>query len=404
MGLFSSGVFASGEGSLTEIHLIFPDRILAVNFQTQPELLVQTPQHYLLFHDQKIPVDLQGDLPQSAGMLNVQTEFITQISQTKLEEFFSETSLSRERTHNTVEVNLDEAGFPVFEGEPHDGFEIDYTKLTALMNRALQEETEYIVVPATKVFSQVVVHPDLQEDGIQEIIAVGESNFAGSSPARRQNIRAAAAKFNGVIIPRGRTFSFNETLDSVSEADGFVQELVIKGNKTEKELGGGVCQVSTTAFRAAFSGGLPIVQRRNHSYAVPYYKPYGLDATIYLGAQDLRFRNDTPGAILIQTFVQDEDVFFVFYGTDDMREVSLEGPFISGYTRAPDPIVYESEDIPEGQEQQIAGAHDGFRAEWIRRVLFSSGQEETDSFVSVYRAWPARVLRGVASIRSSSAP
>jgi vancomycin resistance protein YoaR len=79
-------------------------------------------------------------------------------------------------------------------------------------------------------------------------------------------------------------------------------ELVIKKEGTVPEFGGGLCQVSSTAFRAAMNGGLPITQRRNHAYAVQYYAPQGTDATIYPGVVDLKFINDTPGDILIWAF------------------------------------------------------------------------------------------------------
>ena len=171
---------------------------------------------------------------------------------------------------------------------------------------------------------------------------------------------------------------------------------MIKGNETKKELGGGVCQVSTTVFRAAFNGGFPLVNRRNHSYAVPYYKPYGLDATIYLGAQDFKFKNDTPGDILIQAYVKGDDVNFVFYGTDDGRKVKLEGPFVSNYKPEPDPKVFETVDLPFGEEQIASEGHAGFRTEWVRHIE-KDGKSDKEKIISTYRAWPAQVVRGIGS-------
>ncbi|MCF7812605.1 VanW family protein [Candidatus Gracilibacteria bacterium] len=387
----SPTVFAGfSENVPEEINLLFEDRSLTLNFVAQPELLQQTPHHFLKIGKNVFPLDLRGELASENKMLEVKTEFRTEISPEKLEEFFRGASIIRDKdTRKTVEIRFDEEGNIVFEGQPHDGFEIHQEKLVHLINRAIREGDQYVRVPAKKIFSDVVVHPDLQKRGIREIIAVGESNFSGSSEARRQNIHAGAQRFNGVIVPQDRRFSFNQVLGSVDEENGFVRELVIKGDKTEKELGGGLCQVSTTAFRAAFSGGFPITQRRNHSYAVPYYKPFGLDAAIYLGALDLRFRNDTPGDILIQTFTEGDNLFFVFYGTDDERKITLEGPFISNYQEAPEAIVYESEDLPIGEKEEISHAHDGFRAEWVRKI--TTGEEtHSETFISDYRPWPAR--------------
>lgn len=380
----------SAKGVPEKLNLVFPDRILTLNFEAQPELLMKTPQDFLILGDNRIPLDLQGSLVGENEFLQTETDFVIEISPDNLREFFKGSSILRdENIKNTVEIRLDEEDEILFEGQPRDGFDIEEERLISLINEAFLFGESYVRVPAKKVFSEVVVHPDLKERGIQKIIAIGESNFSGSSEARKQNIIAGSNKFNGIIVNKGEIFSFNKVLESVREDDGFVKELVIKGNKTEKELGGGVCQVSTTVFRAALSGGLPISSRRNHSYAVPYYKPYGLDAAIYIGALDFRFRNDTVGDILIQTFIEGDNLFFVFYGTDDGRKVSLEGPFISNYKVAPKAIVYETEDLPLGEMEEIGASHDGFRAEWVRRIEHNK-DFKVATFVSDYRPWAAR--------------
>lgn len=389
VGIFFPTLMHAGNIS-KELALIFPDRTITLNFSAQPELLQNVPSHSWNVNGISLPVDFGNVLPDRTEFIDIETQFHTEISPVELQKFFESASILRDhKDKRSVEIQVAEEGNIIFEGTPHDGFEIEQEKLVQLINNALLYEKKFVRVPAKKIFSDVVVHPTLKERGIQEIIAVGESNFAGSSEARKQNIIAGANKFNGILVPKGKVFSFNHILESVEEEDGFVRELVIKGNKTEKELGGGVCQVSTTAFRAAFSGGFPITQRRNHSYAVPYYKPYGLDAAIYLGALDFRFRNNTLGDILIQTFTEGDNLFFVFYGTDDGREVVTEGPFISDYTPAPDAIVYRTEDLPKGEIVELSSAHDGFRSEWIRRVEYGN-QSDIETFVSEYQPWPAR--------------
>ena len=279
-GILIAGSVVAAPGLPREINLIFDDRAITLNFDLQPELLQRAPQHFLRIGEQRFPVDFGQTLPTVNDFVEIETEFELQISSEKLYEFFEASSIFRDHKGQVVEIQLNEDGDVVFEGVPHDGYEIEFERLVHLLNKAIASGEVNVRVPAQKVFSEVVAHPDLQSRGIREIVAIGESNFAGSSSARRQNILAAAKKFNGHIIKQGTRFSFNKILESVKEADGFVKELVIKGNKTEKELGGGVCQVSTTVYRAAFSGGFLIVVRRTHSYAVLYYKPYGLAATI----------------------------------------------------------------------------------------------------------------------------
>lgn len=196
--------------------------------------------------------------------------------------------------------------------------------------------------------------------GINELVARGESNFKGSSASRIQNIRTGAARFNGVILAPQEEFSFNKLLGPVTAETGFKPELVIKSTGTVPELGGGLCQVSTTAFRAAFYGGLAITARKNHSYAVKYYSPQGTDATIYPGAVDFKFLNDTPAHLLISTRVDGTKLIFEFYGTRDGRKVSVDGPY--QYDRKPD----------------------GSMKAKISRTVTLGASERTDNFYSKY--------------------
>ena len=107
---------------------------------------------------------------------------------------------------------------------------------------------------------------------------------------------------------------------------GYLPELVIKNNQTTPEFGGGICQVSTTVFRAAIYSGLKITERHNHAYPVSYYKPYGMDATIYIPKPDLKFTNNTPGAIFVQSTIEGNDLIFDFFGSKDGRTVTVDGP------------------------------------------------------------------------------
>lgn len=173
--------------------------------------------------------------------------------------------------------------------------------------------------------------------GITALIGAGQSDFAGSPRNRRHNIQVGAHRYHGLLIAPGEEFSFNENLGPVTAAAGYKPELVIKGHTTTPELGGGLCQVSTTAFRAAINSGLEITARKHHAYAVRYYGTPGFDATIYPGYADLRFRNNTPGHILVQTKLEGSQLTFEFWGTPDGRTVEVAGP--APYNRRPDGAV-----------------------------------------------------------------
>ena len=169
----------------------------------------------------------------------------------------------------------------------------------------------------------------IQNMGITSLVGEGHSDFKGSPKNRVSNINVGASRFNGVLIKPGEEFSFVKTLGPVDAEHGYLPELVIKQNATEPEFGGGMCQVSTTAFRAAIYSGLKITARQNHAYPVSYYNPQGMDSTVYIPRPDLKFINNTPGYILIQTKIVGTQLFFDFYGTDDGRKTNVIGPTIT---------------------------------------------------------------------------
>ncbi len=181
------------------------------------------------------------------------------------------------------------------------------------------------------------VEPEISTDniqalGIKEKIGEGQSNFRGSPNNRIFNIKLATSKFDGVLIKPGEEFSFVKTLGPVDEKSGYKEELVIKKNETIPEFGGGVCQVSTTMFRAALNSGFEIVERRNHAYPVQYYSPQGTDATVYIPRPDLRYLNNTSAYILIQSSIIGTILKFEIYGTSDGRQVELDGPRVTERT------------------------------------------------------------------------
>jgi vancomycin resistance protein YoaR len=170
-------------------------------------------------------------------------------------------------------------------------------------------------------------YADVNNLGISSLIGEGVSDFKGSPKNRIFNIKVATERFNGLLIKPGEEFSFVKNLGEVDAEHGYLPELVIKNNVTEPEFGGGICQVSSTAFRAAIYSGLKITARRNHAYPVSYYNPQGMDSTVYIPNPDLKFLNNTPNNILIQTVIEGTKLIFRFYGTNDGRKTTVDGPY-----------------------------------------------------------------------------
>jgi vancomycin resistance protein YoaR len=161
----------------------------------------------------------------------------------------------------------------------------------------------------------------------QDFLAGGVSDFSHSSKNRLANIDAGMKQVRGALVPPGQIFSFGEKLGDVTAEKGFKPEIVIKADGLKPELGGGICQVSSTLFRAVMQSGMQITQRRNHAFSVNHYFPPGTDATIYTPVTDLKFKNDTPAYVLIWPYYLDKDhLAFDLYGTKDGRSVVVDEP------------------------------------------------------------------------------
>lgn len=242
---------------------------------------------------------------------------------------------------------------------------------------------------------------DANDMGIKEIIGTGHSNFAGSPQNRRHNIATGAAAINGLIIKPDEEFSLLNALGEVNAESGYLQELVIKGNKTIPEYGGGLCQIGTTLFRAITQSGLPVTARRNHSYRVSYYEPAGTDATIYNPWPDVKFLNDTGKNILIQTRIEGDDIYFDFWGQKDGRIVEVADPVIYNITKPPPTKIIETLDLAPGEKKCTERAHNGADAYFDYKVTYpvftatSTPVVKEKRFSSHYVPWQEVCLIGV---------
>lgn len=231
------------------------------------------------------------------------------------------------------------------------------------------------------------------ELGITENVVSHTTYFYGSSAARRRNVEVAASHFHGLVVPPGGIFSFNEWLGDVSVETGYEQGLIIVGNQTITGVGGGVCQVSTTAFQTAFYGGYPILERTEHAYRVSYYEHGegpGMDATVYSPIVDFRFKNDTPYHLLIETYVNlnNSTITWKFYSTSMGRRVVKEGPTIRGQTSPPPAIYRASSDLRLGQIRQVDYAQSGADV-YVYRTVYEGDRIiiDREEFRSHYMPW-----------------
>lgn len=237
--------------------------------------------------------------------------------------------------------------------------------------------------------------------GIEEEIGVGKSDFTGSARERVHNIILASSKFNGVFIPKNKIFSFNEAVGDISSLTGYQPAYIIKEGKTVLGDGGGVCQVSTTLFRAALNAGLSIIERTAHAYRVSYYendsRP-GFDATVFAPSVDLKIKNDTPAYILIETEVDEEKnlLYFKFFGKKDERKTEIFNVSLWDVAPPPPPKYQDDPILKKGVIKQIDFPAWGGKASFDYKVIKDEKTIFEKKFFSFYRPWQAVYLQGTA--------
>lgn len=238
---------------------------------------------------------------------------------------------------------------------------------------------------------------DVNNLGIKELLGRGTSHFTGSIQNRIYNIDLAASRINGILIPPGETFSFNEKVGDISAASGYKSAYVIKSGRTVLDDGGGVCQDSTTLFRAVLNAGLSVVQRVAHAYRVGYYEqgfPPGLDATVWAPAVDFKFKNDTPAHILIQAYTSGATLYVDLYGTSDGRVSAISRSKVSDQTPPPPELRQDDPTLPKGTVKQVDFPAWGANVTFTRTVTRGGEVIIKETWNSSYKSWQAVYLVG----------
>lgn len=227
----------------------------------------------------------------------------------------------------------------------------------------------------------------LRAAGVLGHIGSGESGFTGSPAARVHNIRVGSARLDGLLLAPAQTLDFNRQIGRISAARGFVPGYVISGNTLSLEDGGGICQVSSTLFRAAYAAGLPIVERHAHSHQVAYYDPPGFEATVYAPSKNFRFQNDQPGTVLVQAAwdLKRQTLRFDLFGAE-RRAVVISAPQISRLMPARPPGFMPDAALQPGQAVRVDMPAPGMQVVIARSVL-TRGSVRRDETRSRYRPW-----------------
>jgi vancomycin resistance protein YoaR len=279
------------------------------------------------------------------------------------------------------------------------GRALDIDASIQAINEAVKRGEHTVALVVNEAQPRVAATATGQELGITELIWEETSYFYGSSAARIQNIQAASARYHGVLVAPGETFSMGQYLGDVSLENGFAEALIIYGDRTIKGVGGGVCQVSTTLFRTVFNAGFPIVERHSHAYRVSAYEQTpgggidpnlaGLDATVYFPLVDFKFTNDSPYWILMETYMGSNSLTWKFYSTKDGRSVTYETTGITNVVPAPPPTFEENPELRKNEMKQVDWAANGADVSVTRTVWKDGTVYFQDTVTTHYEPWQA---------------
>ncbi len=273
--------------------------------------------------------------------------------------------------------------------------------VAGLNNLVKDQKTSMTINVVSEIIKPEVILSTVNNLGIVEKIGEGKSDYSGSIPERIHNLILASLKFHGVLIPKDEVFSFNKTVGDISSSTGYKPAYIIKSGRTVLGDGGGVCQVSTTLFRAALNAGLPIIERVAHAYRVHYYendgKP-GFDATVFAPSADLKFKNDTSAYVLVQTKIDKANnmLTFMLYGKKDDRKIQISDVKVWDVTSPPDPVYQDDPTLKKGVTKQIDWAAWGAKAIFHYKVEKDGEIIADQDFFSNFRPWQAVYLVGTA--------
>ena len=290
-------------------------------------------------------------------------------------------SINRDARDAVVAWNGDRLG--VVEGSS-DGLRIRPDSLAQAVAESFFGDHDSVAIPVR------VIKPEIDDDHLEDLditreLGRGTSNFLGSNVGRATNVAVGTGHLNGTMVKPGGDFSFNDAIGDITEERGYVEAAVIQGERIGKDIGGGICQVSTTVFRAAYVAGLPMVEWNPHLYRLSFYEyddyPPGLDASILQSGPrenwgDFRFGNPTDGWLLVESYIVDTQVTVVIYGPKTGWDIEFGESIVNAEgleAKEIDPIEVVDPELEDGTIQQSEYALDGLETTHPRIVKDRDG-------------------------------
>jgi len=294
----------------------------------EAERLIANSPYFLVYKNEKRKIETDSLLDWITFVpkgTNEKTILRTELAENKIEDFLTQLAPALNFPPQNAKLAIENGRVIVFSlSQP--GRELKIGESAQKIAFGILDEGKKEIELKFEETQPEITTSSIENLGLTTLLGKGTSNFAGSPQNRIYNIKLGLTKIQGVIVKAGEEFSLAKTVGDVDEKNGFLPELVIQKDKTAPEAGGGLCQVSTTVFRAAINSGLEITERYPHAFPVQYYSPQGFDATVYPPHPDLKFKNDTPSNILIQGKITGTILTIEIYGTNDGRKVIVSPP------------------------------------------------------------------------------
>lgn len=270
----------------------------------------------------------------------------------------------------TISVN----GSNVSVTEGQDGRAIEKDKMVALVKEAVNANPEANTVVEVPV---EVTKPKITKEMLSKIDGVMgsfTSSYTSSDASRSANVEIATKTVNGTVLMPGETFSYNNTLGERTTAKGYRDGAAYVGNKVVMVTGGGICQVSTTLYRAVLKSGIMPTERHNHSMTTTYSGP-SEDATVAWGSLDYQFKNPYDFPIYIQGYTSNKHVTFNIYGNvQAMDGKTYELQTVVNETLKPSVQTVEDPNLPAGQRVVEQNPVTGYKSTGYL-VTYQNGKE-----------------------------
>lgn len=261
---------------------------------------------------------------------------------------------------------------------------------------------------ATVSIPLILEDPDVTTEELKgtifaDVLAEKTTTVGGTSN-RIHNVKLATAAVNGVILNPGETFSYNDTLGERTAAKGYMEAGAYVGGEVVQEIGGGICQVSSTIYCTVLYANLKVVERSNHMFSVSYL-PLGIDATVNWGTVDFKFKNNTENPIKIEAYMKDGRLTVRLLGTKtDTNTVKVDSVVIS--TKDFKTIQKEDPSIAAGTTKNQTDGHKGYVVDTYQYIYDASGNLVKKTFIarSTYRVQDKIVLVPVGTLTPSPSP